>query len=61
MVPAMTRVIALISSLTQDDGGQDLLEYALLMDLIAVVAILTVNGLGQTITSVFWSPIAASI
>ena len=61
MVPAMTRVIVLITSLARNDDGQDLLEYALLMALIAVGAILTVTGLGQTITTFFWAPIAGSI
>ena len=61
MVPAMPRVIVLITSLARNDDGQDLLEYALLMALIAVGAILTVTGLGQTITTFFWAPIAASI
>ena len=57
----MPRVIVLITSLARNDDGQDLLEYALLMALIAVGAILTVTGLGQTITTFFWAPIAASI
>ena len=60
MVPAMTRVLAFIVSLASDDQGQDLLEYAMLMALIAVVAILTVTQLGQTITSILWAPIVAS-
>ena len=57
----MPRVIVLITSLARNDDGQDLLEYALLMALIAVGAILTVTRLGQTITTFFWAPIAASI
>jgi Flp pilus assembly pilin Flp len=61
MVPAMTRVLTLIISFATDTEGQDLLEYALLMALIAVGAILTVTGLGATINSIFWAPIAANI
>ncbi len=60
MVPTMTRVLALIANLAADDQGQDLLEYAMLMALIAVVAVLTVTQLGQTITSILWAPIVAS-
>jgi Flp pilus assembly pilin Flp len=60
MVPAMTRVLAFIVSLASDDQGQDLLEYAMLMALIAVAAILTVTQLGQTITNILWAPIVAS-
>jgi Flp pilus assembly pilin Flp len=60
MVPAMTRVLAFIVSFLSDDQGQDLLEYAMLMALIAVAAILTVTQLGQTITNILWAPIVAS-
>ena len=42
------------------EDGQDLLEYGLLMALIAVFAIGAVGMLGNTITSVFWSAIASS-
>ena len=41
-----------------DDHGQDLLEYAVLMALIAVVAIAGVRTIGTTINSVFWDVIA---
>ncbi len=40
------------------DTGQDLLEYALLMALIAVAAIAGVRTIGTTINSVFWDVIA---
>jgi Flp pilus assembly pilin Flp len=40
------------------DSGQDLLEYGLLMALIAVVAIAGVTSLGNTIDTVFWEAIA---
>ena len=61
MVAAMTRLRAFIVSFAREEPGQDLLEYGLLMALIAVAAILTVTGLGRTITDIFWAPIAASI
>jgi Flp pilus assembly pilin Flp len=57
----MTQVVALLVSLARKTEGQDLLEYAMLMALIAVAAILTVTGLGQTITTFFWAPIASNI
>ena len=60
-VPAMTSLRAFIVGLAREDQGQDLLEYALLMALIAVAAILTVTRLGNTITDIFWAPIAGSI
>jgi Flp pilus assembly pilin Flp len=51
----------LILAFARQEHGQDLLEYALLMALIAVGAILTVTQLGNTITNIFWSPIASNI
>jgi Flp pilus assembly pilin Flp len=40
--------------------GQDLLEYGLLMALIAVFAIGAVSFIGNTITGVFWNSIASN-
>ena len=42
-----------IKRLWQEDKGQDLTEYALLMVLVALVAIATMQTLGTTISSVF--------
>jgi Flp pilus assembly pilin Flp len=42
------------------DEGQDLLEYGILMALIAVFAMGAVATLGNTITGVLWSAIASS-
>ena len=42
------------------EEGQDLLEYAVLCALIAIVAIGAVQAVGNTINDVFWSAIAAS-
>ena len=42
----------------RSDEGQDLLEYGLLMALIAVFAIGAVASLGDTINTVFWQAIA---
>ena len=44
--------------LSQEDSGQDLLEYALLVSLIVIAAIGAVGTLGGTIKSVFWDAIA---
>ena len=41
--------------------GQDLLEYGLLAALIAVVAIVGISTLGQTIYDVFWRDIGQAI
>jgi len=36
-----------------DDSGQDLLEYALLVGLIALVAVLAVTSTGQSVNNIF--------
>jgi pilus assembly protein Flp/PilA len=50
----MQNTIALIRGLVKKDEGQDLVEYALLVVLIAVVALGAVTTLGQTIHNTFW-------
>lgn len=56
----MTSLVNVIVNIAQKDEGQDLLEYALLMALIAVAAVLTVTQLGQTVTNILWAPIVSS-
>jgi Flp pilus assembly pilin Flp len=46
--------------LRREADGQDLLEYALLCGLIALIAIGAVSSVGQTIHNVFWQTIAQS-
>jgi Flp pilus assembly pilin Flp len=41
-----------------DESGQDLLEYALLVALIALVAMSAVTTVGTTINTVFWTYIS---
>jgi Flp pilus assembly pilin Flp len=43
------------------DDGQDLIEYALLVALIAIVAIAGVSAVGSAVMSSFWSVIAAGL
>ena len=50
----------LSSRLCVQDDGQDLVEYGLLMAVIAVFAIGAIATLGNTITTVFWNSIATS-
>jgi pilus assembly protein Flp/PilA len=45
----ITRMRALVN----DDAGQDLLEYALLVGLIALVAVVAVTATGTSVTKVF--------
>jgi Flp pilus assembly pilin Flp len=42
-----------------DEGGQDLLEYGLLVALISLAAFGAVTSVGVTLRDVFWNAIAA--
>lgn len=44
--------------LRHDDAGQDLLEYGLLIALIALVAFSAVGVMGNTVYTLFWDNIA---
>jgi Flp pilus assembly pilin Flp len=55
----MDRLVALVGSVRREDG-QDLLEYAMLCALIALVAIGAVTAVGNQINTVLWQAIAAS-
>jgi Flp pilus assembly pilin Flp len=48
------------SKFRRSEDGQDLLEYGLLMALIAIFAFGAVAMVGTTISSVFWTAIAAN-
>ncbi len=43
----------LAKRLWQDESGQDLTEYALLLVLIALVCVVTIKTLGQAISNVY--------
>jgi pilus assembly protein Flp/PilA len=46
-------LITRMRALTRDDSGQDLLEYALPVALIALVAVAAVQTSGQAVNSIF--------
>ena len=52
------RLAAPLHRRIRDDHGQDLLEYALLVALIVIVAIAGVKNLGETVSTVLWDVIA---
>ena len=54
----MTFVTTVTNALRRNDDGQDLLEYGLLMSLIAITAMAAVSNIGQVILTVFWEAIA---
>ena len=57
-IAVLTRIANL--RLRRSEDGQDLLEYGLLVALIAIVAIGAVTTVGNTIYTVFWQAIASS-
>jgi len=56
----MTRLVQFIDSIRRKDEGQDLLEYALLIALIALVAVGGVMAAGVRVNDIF-TAIAAAI
>lgn len=54
----MGRMLVAVRRLLRRSDGQDLLEYGLLMALIAVGAIFSVTSLGNTVNTVLWQVIA---
>jgi pilus assembly protein Flp/PilA len=57
----MAQLVTAIRQLRAREEGQDLIEYALLVALIAIVAMVGVTTLGNTISNVFWTQIGAAI
>jgi Flp pilus assembly pilin Flp len=49
-----------IEGLATEDDAQDLMEYAMLVGLIALICILTVTTLGMNIFNLFWNRIATT-
>ena len=49
----MNLMINRLRSLVRDDSGQDLLEYALLVALIALICVGAVTMAGQTVSKIF--------
>ena len=49
----MTALVNFINSVARKEDGQDLLEYALLVALIAIVAVGAVTAAGTTVSGIF--------
>ena len=47
--------------LGRHEDGQDLIEYALLVGLIAIVAVTGITAVGRAVMDSFWSVIAAGL
>jgi Flp pilus assembly pilin Flp len=57
----MVQLKTMVAWLVADETGQDLMEYGMLAALIAVVAMVGVKALGDTIYNVFWVQIGQAI
>jgi Flp pilus assembly pilin Flp len=55
----ISQSIVSLGRLRKRDEGQDLLEYSLLVSLIAIFALTAVSMLADQIVNVFWGMIAA--
>jgi Flp pilus assembly pilin Flp len=51
--------ITRLQALARGDEGQDLLEYALLVSLIALVAVLAITATGKNVNTIFTNIAAA--
>ena len=56
----MKRLVTFVANRVGSEEGQDLLEYAMLCALIALVALGAVTAVGNQINTVLWQVIAAS-
>lgn len=50
----------LVLRLWRGDSGQDLIEYAMLAALIAIIAIGAVTAVGTQVNAILWAPAAAT-
>jgi pilus assembly protein Flp/PilA len=56
----MANLIARLRALVRDDRGQDLIEYALIAGLVALVAVAGITTAGQEVQRV-WDEIATAL
>jgi pilus assembly protein Flp/PilA len=57
----MTAVVRLAISLVRGDDAQDLIEYALLIGLIALVAVVGVTSVGSAVNNVLWQAVSSGL
>ena len=57
----MHAALAMFNSLVLHPDGQDLIEYSLLVGLIAIVAVVAVTAIGTTVNALFWQTFANAI
>jgi Flp pilus assembly pilin Flp len=57
----MRRVLIAVDRLQREEDGQDLVEYALLIGLIALVAIVGVGAMGNAVSGTLWQTVMQGI
>jgi Flp pilus assembly pilin Flp len=57
----MVQLKTMVGRLVSEETAQDLMEYGLLAALIAVVAMVSISALGDTVYNVFWKQIGQAI
>jgi Flp pilus assembly pilin Flp len=57
----MAHIARRVISLVVGDDGQDLIEYALLVGLIALVAVIGVSSVGSAVNNVLWRAVTTGL
>jgi Flp pilus assembly pilin Flp len=57
----MSLVARLTMGLVRDEAAQDLIEYALLVGLVALVAVIGVTQVGEAVNGVLWRVVTTGL
>lgn len=57
----MSTVARLVTAFVRGDDAQDLIEYALLVGLIAIVAVIGVGQVGSAVNNVLWQAVTTGL
>jgi Flp pilus assembly pilin Flp len=57
----MFLVARLTMGLVRDEAAQDLIEYALLVGLVALVAVIGVTQVGEAVNNVLWRAVSSGL
>ncbi len=57
----MAYVVRVVKGLVAGDDAQDLIEYALLVGLIALVAVIGVSAVGSAVNNVLWQTVSSGL
>ena len=57
----MFLVARLSMGLVRDEAAQDLIEYALLVGLVALVAVIGVTQVGEAVNNVLWRAVSSGL